>query len=280
MCVDLSQVPTSTIGSIIAWPIIAVLGFLVQKRILPYLQCRKFRCIFGEDALLGSEFYAIHTKFTLVPLQDQNGNRVTLPYTKPPRKGAEYEAHKPTFKIEKPVSSAGARALSYIVTATHTNSKKPIKTSYLDYDLDTELNISFISFGGPLANYKTADVLADDANDLADFAEAGKEGFFADAETGCIIARPVRDCDHGLILKLRSRQFPERTWLVCAGFAEWGTSGAAWYLANKWKYIYRWAKKEPFAIVVQVDRGRDQSARFFWGKSAGRVWEKPPHTRL
>jgi len=29
--------------------------------------------------------------------------------------------------------------------------------------------------------------------------------------------------------------FPNHSWIVCAGLGEWGTSGTAWYLAHRWR---------------------------------------------
>jgi len=70
--------------------------------------------------------------------------------------------------------------------------------------------------------------------------------------------------DYGLILKLHPVQFPERVWIVCAGINERGTSGTAWYLANRWQELRRKAEDKPFAAVFRVEpnvhSGRDQSA--------------------
>ena len=61
-----------------------------------------------------------------------------------------------------------------------------------------------------------------------------------------------------MILKIHPTQFSNRTWILCAGIGEWGTSGAAWYLAYKWKEIYRYAKSSPFALVIKVKRNQDE----------------------
>ena len=92
MCLDITQVPASTIGSVAAWPIIAALTLFVQKWILPWLQCRKLRCILGEDALLGSDFRVVTTNFvpgfmyadgTLAfSATDANGNPIRPVYVK------------------------------------------------------------------------------------------------------------------------------------------------------------------------------------------------------
>ena len=273
MCVDLGQILYGVGCTLFG----ALLIGLYHRLIPPRLQYRKMRCILGEDALLGADnFHAVTTDFfpgfrfadkTLdLTARDANGNPIAPVYIKRlPRMtsdGLRYSA----VTIKNPLSGGGARALSHFVTLMHRNSKKPISRS-LDYDLAQRLDISFISFGGPKSNYKTDDALSDPANNLIKFVEAGNQGYFEDPETGDRIAKPRSDCDHGLILKFYPAYRPERTWLVCAGFDEPGTSGAAWYLANRWKEIYRDVKKDPFAIVVQVNREQgDESAYPVWGK--------------
>lgn len=250
-------------------PYINVKGKLRSKH-------RKFRRIFGEDAFHGPDFHAINTNFIL-RLVDEHGNRIRQMYTKThPRQRPSVEPVPVTIDIESPVSSGGARALSYIVAAMHTNSQEPISIS-LDYDLDRdrEEDISFISFGGPLSNWYTYYALRDEGNGLVQFRESGREGCFIDLRDDSIIARVGRNYDCGLILKFHPRQYPRRTWLVCAGFAEWGTSGAAWYLANNWESMNRRAKADPFAVVIQLDR-RNQPP-FFRDDLARPIWERYLH---
>jgi hypothetical protein len=45
---------------------------------------------------------------------------------------------------------------------------------------------------------------------------------------------------------------------VCAGLGEYGTSGACWYLANRWEELQG---ANEFGIVVEVELGSDESAR-------------------
>jgi len=128
-----------------------------------------------------------------------------------------------------------------------------------DNEVRSLLDLDFISFGGLSSNFKTDDCQSNTGNLLAAFDQAN--GRFIDPATGEIIA----DCsdrrfDYGLILKTRPAQFPERAWLMCAGFAEWGTSGSAWYLARRWDAIRKEAKDRPFAVVVRVRPGQDESA--------------------
>jgi hypothetical protein len=45
------------------------------------------------------------------------------------------------------------------------------------------------------------------------------------------------EADHGFILRITPPEFPTRSWIVCAGLGEWGTSGSSWFLANKWQEL-------------------------------------------
>ena len=88
-------------------------------------------------------------------------------------------------------------------------------------------------------------------------------GFF-DAITGKKIVGGKPGFDYGLILKLNPKPRPERTWIVCAGYGEWGTSGAAWYLVHHWESIYQYAKGKPLAIIVEVKFEKDESVYAVW----------------
>lgn len=238
----------------------------------------KFRGIFGQDAFLGRDFHLVQTSFApKIRLMDPQGNIYDLvncggtllrPAYAKLRSRRESNAKPVTFKLKNPVGGAGARALRYIAPFVQAQSKGLVSISS-DYDLDKKVDISFISFGGPLANYKTEDVLNNENNDLVRFVEGGdpfcpdsRYGFF-DAKSEHKIVKCEPGLDYGLILKLNPKERPKRTWIVCAGYGGWGTSGAAWYLARYWERIYRYAEEKPFAIIVSV-RERDESAHAIW----------------
>jgi hypothetical protein len=66
--------------------------------------------------------------------------------------------------------------------------------------------------------------------------------------------------DYGLVLKIPNLRFPNHFFFVCAGLGEWGTSGASWYLASKWKQLHK-EFGDAFGVVVEVEIGSDESAR-------------------
>ncbi|MFZ3244749.1 MAG: hypothetical protein WA185_06710, partial [Candidatus Acidiferrales bacterium] len=72
-------------------------------------------------------------------------------------------------------------------------------------------------------------------NRLAKFDQPNSQ--FIRASDGKPLAKLDPNFDHGLILKIHPAQFPDRVWITCAGMGERGTSGSAWFLANKWQEI-------------------------------------------
>lgn len=67
--------------------------------------------------------------------------------------------------------------------------------------------------------------------------------------------------DKGVILKIVNPFFTGYSILVCAGLGEWGTSGAAWFLATRWRMLSRRFGRNRFLLVVGVTIGTDASAR-------------------
>jgi hypothetical protein len=123
----------------------------------------------------------------------------------------------------------------------------------------SKLDIDFVSFG-LISNAKTIDVFNNDGNDL--LIVAPNPTFMAWKSTGKTTIPEYRaDLDYGVILKIHPLQFPGRTWIACAGMGEFGTSGAAWFLARKWKELEQRAKDaHSFFAIVAVESGKDESA--------------------
>ena len=81
-----------------------------------------------------------------------------------------------------------------------------------------------------------------------------------------LFAGPTQTHDYGLIMNMRPSEHTnnDRVWFVCAGFGEWGTSGSAYYLSRNWKNIAHKYGSKPFAIIVQVEFNKDDSAKEVW----------------
>ena len=162
------------------------------------------------------------------------------------------------FAISRPVSQCELRAASYLSSSIG-NGAGCTPALRSDNDIRSELDLDFISFGGPLSNFKSEDCQTNPGNRLAIF-DQPNTSFVERATSNLVAICSDPNFDYGLILKVRPQQFPSRVWLMCAGFGEWGTSGAAWYLANRWAEIRKQAKDRPFAAVVRVRAPQDQSA--------------------
>jgi hypothetical protein len=159
------------------------------------------------------------------------------------------------FSVDMPISSCEIRATKYLSESLGKEAKTIFSISS-DIKLKAVLNISFVAFGGPLSNYKSRDVIYNDANNLVIFDNRN----FVSVSTRKNLIDYEHGFDYGLILKIHPKQFPDKVWFTCAGLGEWGTSGAAWFLANKWRDIYSYAGNSPFAFIVKVKAGQDEYA--------------------
>ena len=173
------------------------------------------------------------------------------PYTKPggdPNLG---------FSISQPVSISEVRAANYLASAI---GKYAGTTPSLRSDLDViaNLDLDFISLGGPGSNLKTADCQLNAGNRLAAIDLINSQ--FVTPVGGQSLVTFDPGFEYGVILKVHPTQFPTRVWLICAGIGEWGTSGSAWFLAHKWTQIRKEARNKPFATIVRVRPGQDESA--------------------
>src|SRR3990172_11321170 len=128
----------------------------------------------------------------------------------------------------------------------------------IDAETRAILDLDFVSFGGPRSNFKTDDCQSNSGNTLALFDHQNHQ--FVARSNGQRLIEFEPGFDYGLILKIRPSHFPNRVWFACAGIGEWATSGAAWFLANKWQEIRKEAGRHPFAAVIRVRPGQDQSA--------------------
>jgi hypothetical protein len=210
----------------------------------------KIKDIFGSDIFSIDGLYLVYAQLALPPPLNADRTINTHPYTKP---GEETSGI--GFSIQRPVSSCELRAAKYLSEVLGRDTDRtPLLIS--DIELSNRLNISFVSFGGPASNYKTRDILRPE-NNLFVFSDIVSFIFDRMRQVGII---PEHDFDYGIILKLHPFQFPQKTWITCAGIDEWGTSGAAWYLAHKYGDIWEYANNSAFLIIVRVRRNQDESA--------------------
>jgi hypothetical protein len=133
-----------------------------------------------------------------------------------------------------------------------------------DIDCDELLEANFICLG--CSNCKTSDVLASNQNIFVQMSGTG--WVLVNGQPLSYTCSSV--ADHGFILRLTPTDHPGYSWIACVGLGEWGTSGAAWYLANRWQTLatqthpfafYSGFRKMPdFLAVVRVQPGFNESA--------------------
>jgi hypothetical protein len=216
---------------------------------------RQFKRVFGSAA---REYSLAYADLEVNPTIQQVARTVNsqlgdFPLIKPARANM-------MFKAQKVVSCSALRALSYIGSSLRSDGAL-VGRLVADDAICGELDVDFISFGA-MSNLKTIDVFANPSNQLAEYNP--RINFFVSKTDGTPLCDVQAGFDYGIILKIHPSQFPQRTWIACAGVGEWGTSGSAWFLANKWKEIAAKVKEsDQFVCVIKLVEGQDQSARLF-----------------
>jgi hypothetical protein len=144
-----------------------------------------------------------------------------------------------------------------------------------DSSLEKKIDKSWITLGGPGSNVKSRHTQEDSANNLVRMMSASTF-ISAESQEGlhCVLkeAKYQTEYEYGIILRISPFNFPDRVWILCMGFEESGTTGAAWFLSNKWRELCwvtltknpnTWFRGSNFAALIQVRRGSDESAVLF-----------------
>jgi len=220
------------------------------RKLWRYLSSLKFKRVFGKDS--GKEYHLIYN--ICIPPEG-----IVFSKPEPKFKRKYYRRTKSLTTIN---SCATTRAIGYLVYAFGEKDIKP-PTISSDEDNDTKMDFSFISIGG-VTNLKSCDVLENKSNHFLVFRccrdkEKSTRYFIVSKSSGLPIVEFNKEFDYGFIIKIYPDNNPGRTWICCAGFGEWGASGAAWYLSRKWKDIHRRAKNKSFAIITKTKFNSDES---------------------
>lgn len=181
-------------------------------------------------------------------------------YVKQFRDGRRLQIAGPSEKI---IGLCEVRAGSYLINALSKFRRKPLVIEDDQTCLKT-LNRSIVSIGSSASDEITEIVERDPRNRFLVIEPANGSMSIRCKLTDTVVtleASEVRK-DYGIILKLLNQRFPEQNFFVCAGLGEWGTSGAAWYLATHWRSLD--ALGGEFGCVVEVEIGSDQSARVIY----------------
>jgi hypothetical protein len=213
---------------------------------------REFKKVFGtgvQDCFLGCGSLQINPAIPSA-LGITNPLLSKFPFVKPGRQEMSFSAQRVANVCE-------LRAVSYIGSALSIDGGRSSKV--VDDELiATKLDVDFISFGA-MNNLATINAFDNPANRFVDYDL--EVGFFVSKKDRRPLCVARTGYDYGVILKLHPSQFPKRTWIVCGGIGEWGTSGSAWFLAHKWRSLAgKLVGDDQFACVIELRPGQDESA--------------------
>ena len=162
----------------------------------------------------------------------------------------------PTGRI---VGDCEIRAISYLASSLGRFRRNALAVA-ADAEAFARLKRTFVALGSPSSNEITDLALREPANTLLRFGQDNEGTHIEHLPTKRKLRGflpPIRR-DYGIVLKIPNARFPGHHFFVCAGLGEWGTSGAAWYLATKWDQLPREPK---FGLIVEVEIDSDESAR-------------------
>lgn len=122
-----------------------------------------------------------------------------------------------------------------------------------DSDISAQWSGTFVNIGSSASNIKTDAIKQFPQNpwlldDLGKF--TFKDGHIEEME---------ERLDKGIIFKLPNPYFNGYSVIVCAGLGEWGTSGAAYFLAKEWRMLAKRFGNNAFLVLVAVTPGADES---------------------
>jgi hypothetical protein len=119
---------------------------------------------------------------------------------------------------------------------------------------------TFFCFGSSDSNIKTYDVENLPQNNLYSFTfdQNGHRCFIVDGQQFSTMGRK----DRAILARFVNPYHTEHYLFICAGLGEWGTSGATYFLFDRWRELNRRFKEyKNFCLVIEVDVDSDESAK-------------------
>lgn len=251
------QLVLQTVLASVAASFMFTFVFYFFSAFLQLLDRRHFRRFFGKDAIK-NQLYIVYPAFMLsdearITLKDHNQQLI-------------YQKFNPkfsrTYRIDVPhvVADNDLCALAYLVGLFGDTCKNapPIR---VDSDAVVHSNDSFISLG--LSSSECTHMYLQHCSEPM-FAivpdDKGSEYLtYADVTNKQKELKSTSSIFYGVILKYHPdpEEESDRVWFLCAGLGPNGTSGAAWYLANKWRQLYRKVGTSDFVAFVRVQHYSD-----------------------
>ena len=229
----------------------------IIKSIPHALSKARFKNFFGSQAVDGNNAYIVLDPYEHpVPRsQLQYGHN---------RFVKKFHGRKPDIHIvgeDKLLGSCSVRVTKYSSEAFSKFRKKENSIHIvLDEQVMNSWDGTFLCFGSSDSNIKTFDIESLLQNDLYTFRfdANGYRCFVVNGQQFSIVGKQ----DRAILVRLRNPHHDEHFLFVCAGLGEWGTSGATYFLFDRWAELNkRFKKGKNFCLIIGVDVGSDESAK-------------------
>jgi hypothetical protein len=219
----------AVLGSVVAACCFELL-LLAFDAIEDLVQRRTLRATFGHD-LFGDGISLVYAEFKMTPpaLAALQSAGIALPHM------AIDDQSEPTFvfRVDQPVASHDLRGLTHLAGClTERGARSRIERAA---DVVRELNRSFIAFG-LAGSQKARQVLDQLVTDGISYVDRKGQIHLVWTANDEPLAAPSDD-EIGYIIRVRPRQFPARTWILCAGTGPDGTAAAAMFLSQHFRSI-------------------------------------------
>ena len=268
------NIVSNLVANLFSSVILLVVGFLAGRWSDYTRKTRAFRRLFGRRAGKSGDLLIVLDSLRdirLLTVAEQQKIGIRNPATpQTPQRFFKTFPDGHMTAINGPAGSllpeCSARGASYLLDAFRGVRGISAKT-VSDNAASPQWNATYITLGSSYSNIKTDDIklLRENPwllNDSGQF--TFKDGTVVDVE---------HRYDKGLIIRLDNPHSDGHVLIICEGLGEWGTSGAAWFLASQWRKLSKRFGKNPFLLVLEVTRGTDESARELRAFGVeGRVW--------
>ncbi len=256
------EVAVNILANFVSSVILLIVGFVAGRWWDYSRKGRAFKRVFGKRAGREDELMIVLDTLRdtrILPASDQAAIGIQSPPPTPA--GARYYKLFPDRHFtwipgpnEGLVPECSARAAGYLIDALR-GIRKISTNTISDTFVGNRWNGTFIALGSSYSNIKTDDIkhlpenpwLLDDAGEFA-------------LRDGNVVRIETR-YDKGLILKLPNPHCYGHSLIICEGLGEWGTSGAAWFLATHWMTLSKRFGQRPFLLILNITTGNDESAR-------------------
>ena len=242
-------------ADLIASLILLMLGILVAK-IPKSITKSKAKKFFGKD-ILGDNFKVVQGYYSQLDADEPLNNK------NQPRCKKHFHDGK-IIKLRGPKDFTGLsdiRAVAYIYQELSKHRKELIDL-ITDKEAYKNLNNTYITIGGPMSNELTRYALSDKNNRFIDFTipeDLSKmtNEFTVKGEVKSYLK--TKENDYAIILKIKNSRSENHFFFICAGLGGSGTAASAWYLAEKWKSLYKRFHNKEFIVLLRVSPDSDTS---------------------